>query len=277
MLIDDGYRNYFLYRVAGGRVSEVELDERPEDAAGEAIALPLDELATVTLARDVDGITALVAAQLEAQGDELEDDGPDGRQLPLRYTDEDALRTIATRVAAAIDDGVHAFVAEIELVRYLVELAPGRARVRRLVFAGAHALAERLLRGGYTTPPAPRRDRGGKCELALYWPEDMLRAIQDEATRTDRSMSWIVQYAWKQVGADVAAADRATLAAAVAGYAGDKRKQTLYYPGEMIDAFEAQARRLDSSQSFVVQSAVALARHHLAAIPSFGDSPGDPE
>ena len=32
---------------------------------------------------------------------------------------------------------------------------------------------------------------------SLYFPEDMLEEIQKEATRQDRSISWIVQQAWK--------------------------------------------------------------------------------
>jgi uncharacterized small protein (TIGR04563 family) len=36
-----------------------------------------------------------------------------------------------------------------------------------------------------------------KRKQSLYFPEDMLREIQDEATRQDRSLSWIVQQAWK--------------------------------------------------------------------------------
>ena len=32
---------------------------------------------------------------------------------------------------------------------------------------------------------------------SLYFPEDMLDEIQREATRQDRSLSWIVQQAWK--------------------------------------------------------------------------------
>lgn len=31
---------------------------------------------------------------------------------------------------------------------------------------------------------------------SLYFPEEMLREIQEEATRQDRSLSWIVQHAW---------------------------------------------------------------------------------
>lgn len=36
-----------------------------------------------------------------------------------------------------------------------------------------------------------------KRKQSLYFPEDMLKEIQAEATRQDRSMSWIVQKAWK--------------------------------------------------------------------------------
>jgi uncharacterized small protein (TIGR04563 family) len=36
-----------------------------------------------------------------------------------------------------------------------------------------------------------------KRKQSLYFPEDMLTEIQEEATRQDRSMSWIVQQAWR--------------------------------------------------------------------------------
>jgi len=36
-----------------------------------------------------------------------------------------------------------------------------------------------------------------KRKQSLYFPEDMLREIQEEANRQDRSLSWIVQQAWK--------------------------------------------------------------------------------
>jgi uncharacterized small protein (TIGR04563 family) len=36
-----------------------------------------------------------------------------------------------------------------------------------------------------------------KRKQSLYFPEEMLREIQREATRLDRSLSWIVQQAWK--------------------------------------------------------------------------------
>lgn len=36
-----------------------------------------------------------------------------------------------------------------------------------------------------------------KRKQSLYFPEAMLQEIKDEAARLDRSLSWIVQRAWK--------------------------------------------------------------------------------
>ena len=38
---------------------------------------------------------------------------------------------------------------------------------------------------------------------SLYFPEEMLREIEVEAQRQDRSLSWIVQQAWKIARADL--------------------------------------------------------------------------
>jgi len=38
---------------------------------------------------------------------------------------------------------------------------------------------------------------------SLYFPEDMLSEIQKQAERQDRSMSWIVQQAWKLARAEM--------------------------------------------------------------------------
>ena len=37
-----------------------------------------------------------------------------------------------------------------------------------------------------------------KRKQSLYFPEDMLKEIQHEAARLDRSLSWIVQQGWKR-------------------------------------------------------------------------------
>ncbi len=36
-----------------------------------------------------------------------------------------------------------------------------------------------------------------KRKQSLYFPEEMLKEIQEEANRQDRSLSWIVQQAWR--------------------------------------------------------------------------------
>jgi uncharacterized small protein (TIGR04563 family) len=36
-----------------------------------------------------------------------------------------------------------------------------------------------------------------KRKQSLYFPEQMLKEIQEEAARQDRSLSWIVQKAWR--------------------------------------------------------------------------------
>ena len=42
-----------------------------------------------------------------------------------------------------------------------------------------------------------------KRKQSLYFPEEMLKEIGAEATRQDRSLSWIVQKAWKAARADL--------------------------------------------------------------------------
>jgi uncharacterized small protein (TIGR04563 family) len=42
-----------------------------------------------------------------------------------------------------------------------------------------------------------------KRKQSLYFPEEMLREIKEEASRQDRSLSWIVQKAWKTARKEV--------------------------------------------------------------------------
>ncbi len=50
------------------------------------------------------------------------------------------------------------------------------------------------------TNNAPRSD---KRKQSLYFPETMLQEIKEEAARLDRSLSWVVQRAWKLARADI--------------------------------------------------------------------------
>jgi uncharacterized small protein (TIGR04563 family) len=45
---------------------------------------------------------------------------------------------------------------------------------------------------------------GDTRKQSLYFPEDMLEEIQSEANRQDRSISWIVQQAWRVARRDLA-------------------------------------------------------------------------
>ena len=45
--------------------------------------------------------------------------------------------------------------------------------------------------------------RTDKRKQSLYFPEEMLKEIQIEANRQDRSLSWIVQQAWRIARAEI--------------------------------------------------------------------------
>ncbi len=46
-------------------------------------------------------------------------------------------------------------------------------------------------------------DRADKRKQSLYFPDDMLAEIAKEAERLDRSLSWVVQRAWKVAKAEI--------------------------------------------------------------------------
>ncbi len=45
--------------------------------------------------------------------------------------------------------------------------------------------------------PAKLDSKTDKRKQSLYFPESMLQEIKEEAARLDRSLSWVVQRAWK--------------------------------------------------------------------------------
>ena len=61
----------------------------------------------------------------------------------------------------------------------------------------------------FTTRPCMTYDVGmgesDKRKQSLYFPEEMLKEISDEATRQDRSLSWIIQKAWKTARKEIMA------------------------------------------------------------------------
>jgi uncharacterized small protein (TIGR04563 family) len=54
----------------------------------------------------------------------------------------------------------------------------------------------------------------------------------------------------------------------------DKRKQSLYFPEEMLKEIKEEAARLDRSLSWIVQRAWRYARTNLKSFPSSSDEPG---
>ena len=54
--------------------------------------------------------------------------------------------------------------------------------------------------GGKAAGDSPKSD---KRKQSLYFPEAMLEEIKEEAARLDRSLSWIVQRAWKLARVDI--------------------------------------------------------------------------
>ena len=55
----------------------------------------------------------------------------------------------------------------------------------------------------------------------------------------------------------------------------DKRKQSLYFPEEMLQEIQAEAARQDRSLSWIVQKAWKIARIEIRKFPSINDLPGD--
>ena len=51
--------------------------------------------------------------------------------------------------------------------------------------------------------PESTHSQPDKRKQSLYFPETMLQEIKDEAARLDRSLSWIVQRAWKLSRTDI--------------------------------------------------------------------------
>lgn len=55
----------------------------------------------------------------------------------------------------------------------------------------------------------------------------------------------------------------------------DKRKQSLYFPIDMLEEIRGEAARQDRSLSWIVQRAWSVARAELAKFPSTNDMPDD--
>lgn len=56
----------------------------------------------------------------------------------------------------------------------------------------------------------------------------------------------------------------------------DKRKQSLYFPEEMLQEIRTEASRQDRSLSWIIQRSWAVAKGELAKMPSIADQPTTP-
>ena len=54
----------------------------------------------------------------------------------------------------------------------------------------------------------------------------------------------------------------------------DKRKQSLYFPEDMLKEIQHEAQRLDCSLSWIVQQSWKISRGKLKEFPSSTDEPG---
>ncbi len=55
----------------------------------------------------------------------------------------------------------------------------------------------------------------------------------------------------------------------------DKRKQSLYFPEEMLDEIKREAERQDRSLSWIVQKAWNIAKTDISRYPSVNDDMGN--
>jgi uncharacterized small protein (TIGR04563 family) len=55
----------------------------------------------------------------------------------------------------------------------------------------------------------------------------------------------------------------------------DKRKQSLYFPQDMLKEIGNEATRLDRSLSWIMQKAWKVARKELMSVPAVNDTPDD--
>src|SRR6188472_2642125 len=83
----------------------------------------------------------------------------------------------------------------------------GRPTQLTSVAAGGRAEADVRRRHGSSWRATSRTlssmSASDKRKQSLYFPEEMLKEIAAEATRQDRSLSWIMQQAWKGARKDI--------------------------------------------------------------------------
>ena len=104
-----------------------------------------------------------------------------------------------------------------------------------------------------------------KLLVPLLWPEDMLRAIEEQARRLDRSLSWVVQKAWMVVRND--GGRTVPQGEDLLPRGGSPRKQSIDLPLDIYAELAGIAAREDRSMSRVMQLALAVAWPVITDLP----------
>jgi uncharacterized small protein (TIGR04563 family) len=90
-----------------------------------------------------------------------------------------------------------------------------------------------------------------KQKQSLYFPRDMLGEIMNEAVRLDRSLSWMVQQAWRIARAEVCKLP--SIEHALASPASDRESQPAIAHEARRDPERSRANDLDSDREPSVQ------------------------
>jgi uncharacterized small protein (TIGR04563 family) len=109
-----------------------------------------------------------------------------------------------------------------------------------------------------------------KIEQPLYWPEALLAFARAEARRLDRTISWLVQRAWKLASGRIRGIPSTEQAKGhtVSLVDTPKSKMNLFIPADMLEEMKAEAARFDRSMSWLVNLTLTLARPDLENIPT---------
>lgn len=280
-LLEEDSRSRTLLLASGGRVQPVNIKDATRPGRWLDLPwLPLDHFATVRCGSSSEDVRAALAdaSYSEVEGEEDEID------VPLEYSSLDELRSSMNLVAQAMTGEPDQFVADVNHERYLVSLRPGAASIQPLTPWPSsdredHATLVRTLLSKSRSELFPvrvsARERmaasgATKMAQALFLPEALLAELQVEGVRTDRSLSYLVQYAWKEARERIRSLpDRSAAESLQRSFADSaKGKQTLYFPGDMLAEIEDEAARFDSSASWIVQLACSIAKTAFAALPS---------
>jgi uncharacterized small protein (TIGR04563 family) len=181
---------------------------------------------------------------------------------------------------AHAEPGTHTLVTLKEALAAASRELPGREiRSRAMDEYGEYALVAREGRCSDAEPGA--FDEGGEFSgplsaddyraagvktlyVSLFWPESMLRVLQEQAHRLDRSLSWVVQKALAVSGAGTSAPTEDGALPRV----GARCKQSVYLPIEIWAELHERADREDRSMSSLVQQALAGAWPAITKLPA---------